>query len=485
MSAASKFFGVLCVFFLVISIVTSCEMIEEFVNMEPLIIESYSPEEGYLDPETFSSFSLLFSASPNKSSIEQSCRLYREEQQVPLRFQWEGDTLAIQPIREIEKNRSYRLEITGGEDTRGNSLREPLDLAYFTGRENENPRLLHHHPLDGETIESDRGAVILTFSEPISIPSFYSAYTISPEIAGDYSWEDDGRVLRFIPHQPYHRGIEYRVTLNTDCRDLSGNPLLRDIGFSFLLPSPSPLEIIEILADPSGVVLEETETRYINTGLEKKDSLICTFSRPARPEEMEGLAGIVPYASHDVLWAEDHGSCRVFFEDALTYGDVYELSMGEETFRFIVDGAYSLPLEVGGVAFCNDLTLPSPHFQELSLNDNLSVMSSENACFDLYIIHSAYTDLSIPSILEAFRFTVSNSAIDYSFKEMEAGAISPPPLNLYPAGPGEEKRITVLRFLLSISESFNPGILSLSLLPGAKDSNGNTLKDSFTLEVNL
>jgi hypothetical protein len=76
--------------------------------------------------------------------------------------------------------------------------------------------------------------VVVTFSEPMDRSSVVLAFSITPEMNGDYQWNTDSTQLTFIPARPLNAGTTYAVTVDASkAKDLAGNPMLQSRTFQF------------------------------------------------------------------------------------------------------------------------------------------------------------------------------------------------------------------------------------------------------------
>ncbi len=93
------------------------------------------------------------------------------------------------------------------------------------------PRLLMHTPVLGEELPLDV-PIELTFDQPMDRASVEGALSITPTVAGKFTWRDE-RTLAFAPERQWERGRRYRVTVAATARNAEGTPMEEAISFDF------------------------------------------------------------------------------------------------------------------------------------------------------------------------------------------------------------------------------------------------------------
>ncbi len=93
------------------------------------------------------------------------------------------------------------------------------------------PRLLSRRPAVGEEQLLD-ASVELTFDQPMDRASVEAAFTISPSVAGRFSWSDE-RTVAFAAETALRRGESYQVTLAATARNAEGKTMEDPAEFSF------------------------------------------------------------------------------------------------------------------------------------------------------------------------------------------------------------------------------------------------------------
>jgi uncharacterized protein YfaS (alpha-2-macroglobulin family) len=117
------------------------------------------------------------------------------------------------------------------------------------------PRLLSRSPAPGEEQPLD-APVELTFDEPMDQASVEAAFTISPTVAGKFTWVDD-RTLDFAPSAQqagtagagFQRGVRYSISIAATARNVEGKPLEEAISFDF--GTVGYLQVSEVVPTPA------------------------------------------------------------------------------------------------------------------------------------------------------------------------------------------------------------------------------------------
>ncbi|HYM40788.1 MAG TPA: Ig-like domain-containing protein, partial [Thermoplasmata archaeon] len=81
-------------------------------------------------------------------------------------------------------------------------------------------------------------AIQITFSEPMNKSAVEAAFSISPYVAGTFTWSNGSTSLRFQPSQSFAVATTYTVILSAGATDVAGNPLAQVDVFTFATPAP-------------------------------------------------------------------------------------------------------------------------------------------------------------------------------------------------------------------------------------------------------
>ena len=130
----------------------------------------------------------------------------------------------------------YDMSVTGVKDASGNTIVTPV-VSSFTGSTDPDataPELVYRSPGPNATGVAVGTEILLTFSEEVTSPSFFSGFTLTSE-AGDVSWVadsgDNGVHVVVIPTSLLELGTQYLITL-TGIEDIAGN-VMPNVSWSF------------------------------------------------------------------------------------------------------------------------------------------------------------------------------------------------------------------------------------------------------------
>ncbi len=131
------------------------------------------------------------------------------------------------------------------------------DIGAFEAYPDENaPAVVAASPPDGATGVALDATVVITFSEPISVPTF--AYSVSPDPGGwAESWGPNDTVVS-LTHDDFAYDTDYTATV-TAAEDRAGNPMASPYAWSFTTVGEpcDPVEAVSV-EGPAGLLVGET-----------------------------------------------------------------------------------------------------------------------------------------------------------------------------------------------------------------------------------
>lgn len=109
-------------------------------------------------------------------------------------------------------------------------------------------------PDDNVALDS---TIIIDFSKAMDRDSVESAFSISPAIAGTFSWSSDSKALTFTPAEDLTEGTPYAITIATSARDVFGNGLTTEYVTRFITTwdASEPVVVIRTL----GLALKDND----------------------------------------------------------------------------------------------------------------------------------------------------------------------------------------------------------------------------------
>lgn len=446
-------------------------------HMDPPEVTGVTPADSIIDAGGLESVSLTFSEEMDKVSTEGAFSLSENDEDLDGSFAWDGKSISFIPYNGFKENCEYMITLKNScEDSWGNSLDQDYYRVFRTGEDVNAPYLVSVSPDDYSILRDKRSPLTLLFSESINPMSFRTSYNLSPEISMELSWNAVGRSVTLTPLEDYQDGEDYKLTLSTEITDLAENPLSAEEILLFRVSELADPVVTSLSIAATGAVLA-TEATAVNSGLEKDLTILGELDRSLSFEERSALINLQPSASFEFSWDTDFDSFTLSFTDPLEYGCHYELSIGEEKYILLIDGANSIPLSVNRAVFCPDSAAAVPVMNELSLNSSLGASESENAFLDLYLGHSAAAVIDESSFMDAF--SLSSSVLSFENRAMDIydGSQTPAPAPL--PGPDE----TIVRISLKITNLLLAGTVTISLDDTISDSCDNSLTEGWSLTV--
>lgn len=151
-------------------------------------------------------------------------------------FSWSAgkDTGTYAPSSTLAPNQSYTVTIkSSAKDSGGMGMQADYSFSFTTGASSDTtpPTVLGTKPANGDTGVNVSTNIDVTFSEGMSHPSAESAFSISPNVAGAFSWS--ANAMTFDPLSDLSSSTTYDVTVSTAASDIAGNKLASDHKFSF------------------------------------------------------------------------------------------------------------------------------------------------------------------------------------------------------------------------------------------------------------
>lgn len=130
-----------------------------------------------------------------------------------------------------------QIEVKENETTYNNVF---LDMERSTP-----PSIVNYSPASGETIPVECvSPVILDFNWDIDEESAMRAFSITPQIDGEISFEDSNHRMIFTPAYPYEVSTVYHVVIDKSLQHRGGMEMIENFEFSFLTKDRNRLSLI-------------------------------------------------------------------------------------------------------------------------------------------------------------------------------------------------------------------------------------------------
>lgn len=433
----------------------SCRFIEDLTHMEAPCVESCTmDDEGGR---------MIFSQEMNRNLTEEAFSLTLDSEEQAVSFTWTVRTMEFTPIAGVAENGIYSVTLSqSAEDRYGNSLASDFSRSLYRGDDHIPPEIITVSPAEYTVFSTPRDSVTYKFSEPVDTLSFTRAFSISPDLLYHSVWDSDCREVSIELLEDCRTDREYLYRISSELTDRSGNSLTAPSETLYNSPVIETLAVDELFLTRSGTPVEVSD---ISEALmvEKDDSLTVRFNRGLSSEERYGLVSILPGIDFDQDWDSLFGELSITFPEPLSYGEVYEIIILENSYFLICSGEGSIPLNVESVRFKPD---GESGFRELTLNSSLGAVDSDNAVLEIEISRSPLSDISMTSFLESF--SISSGVLSINFRTVNINS--------------EEDRARV-QILMDVSGTGLPGTVTLSLDENLRDSLNNRLAKDWALTV--
>ncbi len=468
--------------FLIFFIISGCSMIDEYLNMNAVTVTGTVPSENFICANEIDAVVIDFSGDMEKSKTENAFSLSRNGSKVSGRFSWKGNSLIFIPTVGFTPESSYEISVSrNAEDRYGNSLSEKFIFTFTTSAETDEPRIISTTPADNEIIESSSPVITVVFSEKIKEESFYSAFSITPDVKGFISFSSTGEEACFTPVENLQPGRYYKVEISDSLKDLSGNNLKNNFSFSFKPEESLPFSV-KWFGSTEGSEYYDTADIPVNNGVSCRESFLVLFEGSVPDSIKMNPVTVEPYSPYSFSWNNNFSECTVTFSGILEFENIYEIIIDKKTYRLMTDDPSSRPPLLSGITFCGDSI--NPVFENFTLNSSISFLSSDNAFFDLYFHLAEGAVLSDYTIFSSVDFLTVNGDLSVEQRRIINPAMEalPPPLPGTPTLPGISEYI--VRIECIISAGINPSVFRIIVDSALEDSSGNTLEKDEVIQVN-
>ncbi len=450
-------------------LIQSCAPLGRFFQLSPPEVIRFTPEGDMARADSLQ-VSVSFSRAMDKTSTENAFSIAENGTEMEGCFAWEADTLIFRPSRPFRSNAAYRFGVSvQAEDLIGNSLTKDFAHTFRTGEISPKPEVRETSPQDGEKDVGVWTPLVIRFDSAMNRESVLSGLRIFPEARGEVLSDAENRVFSFIPSAPLRYGSEYRVSLSKAAQNAEGFSLSNEHTFVFKTEERFSPAVCSVRCSSSG--LEMHSGSLINSGVERDEAFLVTFETPLPLGSRAGLASLRNGPSLYLLWDTEGSSAELRPQAPLDWGEVYELLIGEKSYRFEVSGPRSEPPSISGIYFSKGTGESYTLLTAFGSCD----FSSGSCFFDIHVRHAEGSSVSVPSFADAWAADSANGCVDISSLSVIRDPEVPVPLG---------ERTTVFRVFCCIQDNLYPGMVRISVGKTLEDSRGNRMKEGYTLSVN-
>jgi hypothetical protein len=412
--------------------------------------------------------------------------------------------MVFTPSAPLAVNKDYCITLkTDAQDIRGLSLERQFEGVFTTRDGGRRPALLASVPEDGGTIETERGKVELTFSEPVNRLSLQNL-SFSPSISGVWSLGENEYSAVFSPLEDWINGREYSLTVGTALQDKTELEAGRSYtvhftaGTDYTAPELISASALDVKGVPAIVLSAATGTAEINSGWEKDHWLLLVFSKPVDSVSVSSALSCEPSLGMIPETTPGYSDTITFrFSSPPLYGASYTLSLRQSVrdkagnamkeninWHILADGKNSKPPVLRGIRFptipgsTSDLLTYTTEslFADFPVSGNTYTFDTGiDAWMELYFETAPGAVVDLLSLMEKFKFSATNGALSFSPRSMKDYSFS---ANDPVSGWENFHRVEIKGILTNHPYM---GMITIEITAGLKDSLGNKSAEAFRL----
>ena len=364
---------------------------------------------------------LIFDKEVDADSAYDSIRVEEEgNTQVSIDLDIDGKVIFIVPIEKWKPHKRYWLIIDGDiEDKYGKKLRESFYISFKSTDEVLPVSAMVIDPaIKYDVVDENINCVKIAFTNAVDRASIERAFTISPEIEGNFNWQSN-RSFNFEFNENPLKNRLYTISITDSGLDANGYPIKEFTRIFEYCPNTEHPEVDSISLDgnlifdknnPDSYAIED-DTCSIDVGnIEKNFTLRLNFTTSIDKESFENGFEIIPSVNWNASW-QDENTVNISFNDNLALAENYRMELGTNVKSMdglVLKNKYLISGIVLG-DYSRYLSFYANSFTELSIDAALSnggtpvpvTNVTSGLDDDGNFINIIYTDPSDPEDLEA------------------------------------------------------------------------------------
>jgi len=266
-----------------------------------------------IDIPVDSVITITFSENMNKNSVEAAFSISHS---VKGKFTWSDATITFAPNKSLNYGTQYIVTIsTNAMDLENENLESEFTWKFTTISPDTStpPTIIDKSPIGNEV--SVDTIITITFNELMDTNSVESAFSISPNVEGTFSWND--ATLTFTPSKTLDYKTQYVVSISTIAKDQKNDYLESEFSWQFTT-------ISEILPTPPAIITKSPTGNDVSV-----DSVITiTFSELMNIVTVETAFSISPSVEGTFSW--DNAILIFTPNKALGYDMLYTVVISTE-----------------------------------------------------------------------------------------------------------------------------------------------------------
>lgn len=440
-------------------------------------VHSISPSDQ-LQPGD--SIVIEFSCSMDKDSVESAFRLSCGSLPVNGSFTWNNSAEMVFSPRQISETSGYVLELTYLARSSAGIPMERSRTHRFGLTGTAAPfELLSIIPDPDDLLISPTDDFLFHFNRSVDQNSFYSAFSINPQVEGRFEWTQENSRVRFIPQSGLLPGLHYQIEISADCRSTDEHPLISAEQRHYRVAEVEALPI-EYFCWTSETGERHTPARPDECCYAARNEIFSVQFSDAVPPALHSTAvRLQPDPGADFEWSVDRRRVTLHMPGSPRPETVFQLKLGQESYYLQWDGPGTGALELTGVSYCNDSSSAAAEYRLIGLNELLDFATSEHAAIELAFSHSQTAEIPVLHLMEALQLYASNGAAALRLTDLQkiASAECSELNDLHPQ--------SLFRIEFTIHRYPSAGRLHLQIAPTLTDSLGNTPTQEIRMSYNL
>ncbi len=203
-----------------------------FKTPPPPEVMKVSPNDGAKDVSAHSDIEITLNRvdTTSKWQLETSPAVEMEQD-------IKGSKVTFKPTKLLEQDTTYQLKLNRIDTQIDLSTQkvihesDPVLVKQWSFKTVAPPLIKEFKP-KGESVKPD-SLIAITFDEPMDKASIEQHLKITPQIATEYSWDEQGKTLTITPVSPLQKETEYKVTIEKGAQSQIGGVLMKDVVYDF------------------------------------------------------------------------------------------------------------------------------------------------------------------------------------------------------------------------------------------------------------
>ncbi len=162
-------------------------------------------------------------------------------------------------------------------------------------------------------------SITFRFSSPMMTSSVETAFSITPAVNGQFTWDDDNKTLVFSHTETFEKATEYTVSLSTEAKSIWNVPIETAYSFNFITKNRNRLALLDSYPKNNSIVNPKLQFRLIFDAPLASSSLINNVILYNSNNDEISKWGAVVF--------EDEGRGNYFFlpQEDLNYNENYKI----------------------------------------------------------------------------------------------------------------------------------------------------------------